>query len=101
MTDIYLLTYHNAMKKDVKYTYKTSYRINSQVKSILENTFGEVCRKTGLKLSLGKISRAFWIATAEDPALRKQCMRAVCDKILYDTVKKESGKTCRPKRARR
>ncbi|MDD5136616.1 MAG: hypothetical protein PHN63_04640 [Candidatus Omnitrophica bacterium] len=65
-----------------KHSYKTSYRINGYIKSIIDKTSNEIRKKTGLKLSGGKIARTFWIALAENPSLRKRCLGCVCAKLL-------------------
>lgn len=76
------------MAHSVKYSYKKTIRIDGNIKHIIEKNFREVCRKTGLKLSYGKIARAFWVALAENKKLRKQCMDMVCKRIIKDRAKK-------------
>lgn len=71
-----------------KYSYKKTIRIDASLKSIIEKNFSEVCDKTGLKLSYGKIARAFWSTLADDNKLRKKCMKLVCAAILEDERKK-------------
>lgn len=74
-----------------KYTFKKSIRVNSYIKNIIEKNFRDVCKNTGLKLSYGKIARAFWASLAEKPALRKKCMDLVCKSIMKDHRKKQGG----------
>ena len=76
---------------DSKYSHKKTIRVDGRIKSIIERTFGEVCAKTGLRLSYGKIARAFWSSLAEDIKLRKKCMDLVCKTILEDARKKNKG----------
>ena len=77
-------------KKDAKHIYKKTIRVNGYIKSIIERNFREVCGKTGLKLSYGKIARAFWLTLAENPKLRNRCMKLVCRAILKDARKKDN-----------
>ena len=77
------------MIRDDKCTYRTSIRINNSIKHIIEATFKEVCKKTGLKLSYSKIARAFWSSLAKTPGLRKKCMELVCKEILKEETKKQ------------
>jgi hypothetical protein len=72
-----------------KHTYKTCYRVNSYVKSIIDRTSNDIRKKTGLKLSGGKIARTFWIALAENAPLRKRCLQAVCKKITVERSGKQ------------
>lgn len=77
------------MKKDVKYSQKTSYRINDRIKTIIDNTCDDVRKETGLSLSLGKVSRAFWVSLAQNPELRKRCIDYVCKTVLEEIGKKD------------
>ncbi len=72
------------MTTDTKYTYRKTIRINSHIKSIIEKNFKEIRKRTGLKLSYGKISRVFWSCLAADTKLRDRCMDAVCKSLLKD-----------------
>ena len=81
----------------MKYTYKKSIRVNEHIKSIIEKTFSEVCRVTGKKLSYGRIARAFWSSLANEPALRKKCIRLVCKNIIID-ADKTRGEQCSAKK---
>lgn len=67
-----------------KYSYRKTIRIDEHLKSIIEKNFADVCRHTGLKLSYGKIARAFWVSLAENSKLRKQCMDLVCRSLIKD-----------------
>ncbi len=81
------------MVKNGKFVYRTSIRIDDKLKSIIEHTYRDVCNKTGLKkLSYGKMARAFWITIANNTALRKQCMKLVCDFILKQQEKKDKAR---------
>jgi len=80
------------MRNDVKQAFKTSYRINGRIRSIIDSVNHDVCRKTGLELSGGKIARAFWDTLAKDTALRKKWVDCVCKKILADEVTNEYRK---------
>lgn len=75
------------MPNHEKYAYKKTIRINNDIKHIIEKNFREVCRKTGLKLSYGRIARAFWSSLAKNPNLRKKCMELVCKDILKEASK--------------
>ena len=57
---------------DTKFTGKASYRINNRIRSIIDKTFKDIRKETGLKLSLGKVSRAFWVSLAADAGFRKK-----------------------------
>ncbi len=72
------------MTNSVKYIHKKTIRIDDRIKSIIEKNFREICHKTGLRLSYGKIARAFWLNLAENKKLRKQCMELVCKSIIRD-----------------
>ena len=85
------------MLKDAKYTYRTSIRINHHIKHIIEENFREVCRKTGLKLSYGRIARAFWSSLAKNPSLRKKCMELVCRDILKESSENKRNLLCKKK----
>lgn len=76
------------MNKDVKYQYKTSYRINGRIKSIIGDVFKDIRKKSGLDLSLGKISRTFWVSLETDPDLRKKFVNCVCKAALEEVAKK-------------
>jgi hypothetical protein len=78
------------MHNDFKYIHKTTYRINDRIKAIIDGTAKDVRKETGLKLSLGKLSRAFWISMASDPALRKKFIGGVCKMVLDEASKKQS-----------
>ena len=80
------------MSTDEKHSYKKSIRVNKRIKTIIEKTFREVCRKTDLKLSYGKIARAFWSSLAEDPKLRTKCMKLVCDSLIKEAYEKKKGR---------
>ncbi len=71
-----------------KKVYKKSLRVDAYVKGIIEKNFREVCRKTGFELSYGEIVRAFWVSIAENPEIRRECIRLVCGKIVNDKKKK-------------
>ena len=73
------------MDTDVKYTQKTSYRLNSRIKGIINKAAKDIRKETGLKLSLGKLSRAFWISLAANPDLRKKFIDSACKTILEET----------------
>ena len=85
------------MVTDVKYTHKTSYRINDRIRSIISGTIRDIRKETGLKLSLGKVSRAFWVSLASDPALRKKFI----DKIYVMMLKEASDKNTKNRYASR
>lgn len=76
------------MTVDAKYTHKASYRINNRIKSIINSTFRDIQRETGLKLSLGRVSRAFWVSMAGNPALRKRFIDSICKVALQEAAKK-------------
>ncbi|MDD3904898.1 MAG: hypothetical protein PHS46_00015 [Candidatus Omnitrophica bacterium] len=78
------------MNTDVKYSQKTSYRINNRIRTIINGTAKEIRRETGLKLSLGKLSRALWVSMAANPALRKKFIDSTCKTILSETEKRYS-----------
>lgn len=84
------------MNNDSKHLLKTSYRINSRIKSIIDKTNRDVRSKTGLELSMGRVARAFWITLAKDEALRKKCIKCVCKLILEEeflnNVRRNRGK---------
>lgn len=86
------------MVSEHKYAYKTSYRINNKIKLILDNTLRDVCKKTRLDLSGGKVSRAFWEMLALNPSLRKKCIDCVCKKILSDEATNDYEKKSRSNR---
>ncbi|MDD5136617.1 MAG: hypothetical protein PHN63_04645 [Candidatus Omnitrophica bacterium] len=72
------------MVTDVKYTHKTSYRINDRIKSIINCTVKDIRRETGIKPSMGRVSRAFWVSLASDPALRKKFINKIYGIILQE-----------------
>jgi|GEM_PF-5489792 len=76
--------------KDVKYSYKTSYRINNYIKSIIHNASRDIYRETGLKISLGKLSRAFWVSLAANPELRRRFINSVCKITLKEAATKNN-----------
>lgn len=76
-----------AMKNCDKHIYKKSIRVNYDIKTVIETTFKEVCKKTGLRLSYGRIARAFWSELAKHKALRKKCMNLVCKSLINDAKK--------------
>jgi len=78
------------MVQDVKYNHKASYRINSRIKSIISGTVKDIHKETGLKLSLGKLSRTFWISLASDPALRKKFIDRVYKIVLQEASDKKN-----------
>jgi len=45
-----------------------------------------------MRLSYGKIARAFWISLEQDKVLRKKCMRLVCKNILQEVKKDPNGR---------
>jgi hypothetical protein len=73
---------------DVKYTHKASYRINDRIKSIINRTIRDVRKETGMKLSLGKLSRAFWVSLADDPSLRRKFIDSACKTMLEDIAER-------------
>ena len=77
------------MLKDLKYIYKTSYRINGHIKAIISKAFQDCCNTTGMKLSAGRIERAFWLSLHENPVLRKKLLSNVCNNIVRDSVKRD------------
>lgn len=82
--------YNEYMHTDVKYAYKTSYRINNRIKSIISGTAKDIRRETGLKLSLGKLSRAFWVSLAADPVLRKKFIHSACKMMVEEATKRDN-----------
>ncbi|MFA5143930.1 MAG: hypothetical protein WC522_07190 [Candidatus Omnitrophota bacterium] len=70
-----------------KHAYKTSYRINGYIKSIIDRASNDIRKKTGLKLSGGKIARTFWAALADNPGLRDRCVNCVCKHLLKERRK--------------
>ena len=51
-------------------------------------TVKEFQKETGLKVSIGKISRAFWVSLAVDPSLRKEFIDRVCKISLEEAANK-------------
>jgi hypothetical protein len=87
------------MNLDVKYAYKRSYRINNRIKHIIDRTFKDIRRETGLSLSLGKVSRAFWMSLAADAAFRKKFIDCIHKMSVDEISRKNSKSHCvRPKR---
>lgn len=78
------------MRKDVKYSYKTSYRINNYIKSIIDSASRDIYRETGLKISLGKLSRAFWVSLASNPVLRRKFINSVCKITIKEAANKNN-----------
>lgn len=66
--------------------------MDGRLKSIIEGVFREVNKKTGLRLSYGKVARAFWSTLANNPKARERCMGLVC-KALLEEAKKNKKKT--------
>ncbi|MFA6321747.1 MAG: hypothetical protein WCY36_07840 [Candidatus Omnitrophota bacterium] len=80
------------MNTDVKYAHKTSYRINSRIKNIINKTVKDVRKETGQKLSLGKLSRAMWVSLSENAGLRRKFMDSACKAILEETIERQGKK---------
>lgn len=78
------------MNTDVKYTHKASYRINNRIKNIINTTIRDIRKETGLKLSLGKLSRAFWVSLASNPGLRKKFIDSACKTVLEEATKRHN-----------
>lgn len=77
------------MKYEIKYHSKTSFRLNDRIKDIITRTCRELSRETGLKLSLGKLSRAFWISLASDRKLRKDFIDNAAKALLEEAGRKD------------
>lgn len=77
-------------RNHAKHLFKTSYRINDNIKSFIDKTNRDVRKETGLDISMGRIARAFWTALAEDRKLRKKTMDYVCKIILRDKFSREN-----------
>jgi hypothetical protein len=75
------------MQRNTKKSYKKTIRVDGRIKGIIEKNFHDVSRRTGLKLSYGKVARAFWSTLASDTNVREACMKLVC-KSLLDEAKK-------------
>lgn len=73
------------MEKNCKKIYKKSIRVDGRLKSIIEKNFRDVSQRTGLKLSYGKIARAFWSTLASDARVREKCMKLVCKTLLEES----------------
>lgn len=75
------------MRRNTKKSYKKTIRVDGRLKRIIENTFRVVSKRTGLKLSYGKIARTFWSTLANNSIVREKCMKLVC-KALVEEKKK-------------
>ena len=75
-----------------KCLYKTSYRIDSHIKHIMDNTFAIVRKRAGYKLSNGTIARTFWLVLYENDGLRKRCLDTVCGWLIKDVCEKGGDK---------
>jgi len=84
----------------MKHVYKKSIRVNGHIKSVIEETFSEVRRRTGKKLSYGRIARAFWYSLGQNRDLGEKCLTLVCKNILID-ADKNSGERCSAKKKKK
>ncbi|MFA5500876.1 MAG: hypothetical protein WC404_07345 [Candidatus Omnitrophota bacterium] len=81
------------MQRNTKKSYKKTIRVDGRLKSIIEKNFRDVSRRTGLRLSYGKVARAFWSTLASNANIRETCMKLVCRSLLED-AKKNKKKRC-------
>lgn len=79
------------MQRNTKKSYKKTIRVDGRIKRIIEDNFRDVSRRTGLKLSYGKVARAFWSTLASSANVREACMKLVC-KTLLEEAKKNKQK---------
>jgi len=75
------------MQRNTKKSYKKTIRVDGHIKGIIEKNFRDVSRRTGLKLSYGKVARAFWSTLASDNNVRETCMKLVCKSLLEEAKK--------------
>ena len=79
------------MQRNTKKSYKKTIRVDGRIKHIIEDNFRDVSRRTGLKLSYGKVARAFRSTLASSSNVRETCMKLVCKSLLEEAKKREKN----------